>query len=131
MIAQAASREIGSGLAKLSQLLGLRTQSALRLALELRFDAQSVFDAVAAGVGKVPAGMHVFLRVLKLKLREFLDTRQLRRLWRVDTKAMFADGLAKGSVLRQAFAAAPEGTWSQEGQLPVARPAGPAAKKFQ
>ena len=89
--------------------------------MELCLDARSVFDAVTASTVKVPADKHLFLHVLKL--REFLDTKQLARLWWIDTRMMLADGMTKGSVDRAALVEATRGLWKQAGLLPVAWPA--------
>ena len=120
LIVQTAVHEVAHGVAKPSELLDLRQQAKLRPALEACLDARSVFDAVTASTVKVPADKHLFLHVLKL--REFLDTGQLRRLWWIDTRMMLADGLTKGAVERDALTSASEGIWTQSGLSPVCYP---------
>ena len=85
-------------------------------------DAKAVLDSVTAEHVKAPADSHLLLHALAV--REFLDSKRLRRLYWLDTVDMLADGLTKGAVDRAALIrASGEGTWQLVGDVPVCWPA--------
>ena len=106
--------EIQNGVASATELLAAREAGLMAPPVELCIDARSVYDAVTAAVVKVPADKHLFLHVRKL--REFLDSKQLHRLWWVDTRMMATDGMTKGSIDRSMIMDVARGVWKHEGQ---------------
>ncbi len=73
----------------------------------LGLDAYSVFSAVTANTVKVPSDSSLLAHIQYL--RELLDRGVLDQLWWVDTRDMWADGLTKGVVDRDALHAAMDG----------------------
>ena len=46
------------------------------------------------------------------QMREHMSTNRIRRLWWIDTRDMFADGLNKGAISRKALLTAlTQGVW--------------------
>ena len=83
-------------------------------------DARSVFDCLAAtDVGELVEGS---LKLHVLALRERLLSGTLSALWWTDTRDMLADGLTKGSVLRdQLLLACNQGVYKTTHQAAVTR----------
>ena len=83
-------------------------------------DARSVFDCLAAtDVGELVEGS---LKLHVLALRERLLSGTLSALWWTDTRDMLADGLTKGSVLRdQLLLACNQGIFKTIHQAAVTR----------
>ena len=53
-------------------------------------------------------------------MREYLECGWVDRLWWLDTLAMLADGMTKGSIEREALISVCEkGTWKVIGQCPI------------
>ncbi len=53
-------------------------------------------------------------------MREYLEAGWVDRLWWIDTLAMLADGMTKGSIEREALIRVCElGLWTVLGQAPV------------
>ena len=78
------------------------------VALGLVIDAKSVSSAVVAPRVKVPAEPSLLLHVFWL--RELLASGRLQHMWWADTRSMVADGMTKGSVLRDMIQAVMAGT---------------------
>ena len=72
-------------------------------------DAQSVYAAITAEVIGMPAERHTLYHAQWV--RELLDSRTLEALWWIDTRDCCADGLTKGTVLRDAIVAIMKGNW--------------------
>ena len=80
-------------------------------------DAKAVYDGVTADCPKSPADKPLFLHALAM--REYLGAGWVNRLWWLDTQAMLADGMTKGSVDREALVAVcQKGVWNVVGQAP-------------
>ena len=81
-------------------------------------DAKAVFDGVTAEQPKTPAEKPLFLHALAM--REYMEAGHVDRLWWLDTLAMLADGMTKGSVEREALIAVCQlGVWKIVGLQPV------------
>jgi len=118
LIVQALLSEIALGTRSARELLDIQSAGRCQPELHLCVDARSVYDAVCAEKVSVPADKHLFLHVAKM--REFLDTKLLHKLWWVDTQDMAADGLTKGKIDRSAILAlVHEGVWKQVGAQPI------------
>ena len=121
MLVQTTLHEVQHGVMSADALLRARESGEMTPRLELAIDAKAVFDALTAAVVRVPADKHLYLHLRKL--REFLDERQLWRIWWVDTRMMLADGMTKGVVDRECLVRATLGRWRHEGLDAVAWPA--------
>ena len=67
-----------------------------------------------------PAEKPLFLHALAM--REYLESGHVDVLWWLDTLAMLADGMTKGSVEREALIrVCAEGIWKIVGQTPVSK----------
>ena len=76
-----------------------------------------MYDGVTADCTKSPADKPLFLHALAM--REYLEAGWVDRLWWLDTLAMLADGMTKGSVDREALVeACLKGVWKIVGQAP-------------
>ena len=81
-------------------------------------DAKGVFDSVIAGPVQTPTDKQLLLHALVF--REHLEDGAVDRLYWFGTRAMFADGMNKGSVDREALVTACErGEWHLVGDEPV------------
>ena len=77
-----------------------------------------VFDGVTAEQPKTLAEKPLFLHAFAM--REYLESGHVDVLWWLDTLAMLADGMTKGSVEREALMrVCAEGIWNIVGQTPV------------
>ena len=79
----------------------MREEGGWDIEVDLALDAYSVFAAVTASQVKAPAEKALLSHVQYL--RELLDRRIISRLLWIDTRDMFADGLTKGAVEREAL----------------------------
>ena len=80
-------------------------------------DAKAVLDGITAECPKSPADKPLFLHALAM--RENLEAGWLDRLWWLDTLAMLADGMTKGSVDRESLVVVcQQGIWRSIGQAP-------------
>jgi hypothetical protein len=104
--------EIDAGPVTSAQHRVLRENGGYCIPMVLQIDAMSVFAAITAAYVKAPAEKSLLSHVQFV--RELLDTKVLTALHWIDTRDMLADGLTKGSVERDALAAAMAG-WQQFG----------------
>ena len=117
-IVQALLMEIIGGARSAADLLDAQQSGTCEPHVHLCVDAKSVYDAVTATTVSVPADKHLFLHVAKL--REFLDSNMLARIWWIDTLDMIADGMTKGKVDRaDIIRLVHEGVWKQVGAAPI------------
>ena len=79
------------------------------LPLEACVDAQSVYSGITAQQVKIPAERHTLYHAQWI--RELLDRHILRTLYWIDTRDCCADGLTKGSVIRDALRDVARGEW--------------------
>ena len=80
-------------------------------------DAKAVYDGVTADCPKSPADKRLFLHALAM--RGYVEAGWVDRLWWLDTQAMLADGMTKGSVDREALVSVcHRGVWKIVGQAP-------------
>ena len=77
-----------------------------------------MFDGITAECPKTPADKPLFIHALAM--REYLEVGWIDRLWWIDTLAMLADGMTKGSVDREALLqVCAEGIWKVIGAQPT------------
>ena len=83
-------------------------------------DAKAVFDGITAECPKSPADKPLFLHALAM--REYSEAGWIDRRWWIDTLAMLADGMTKGSVDREALVTVcQQGTWRIVGRAPLCK----------
>ena len=93
------------------ELATLHESGNLALSLDVVIDAAAVFENLITEETKTPTDPSMLIHALKMK--ELLREKLVSRLLWCDTRAMLADGLNKGSVLRdQLRQAAETGIWS-------------------
>ena len=110
--------EIQSGAATARQLLERHCSASRAFQHDAAVDAKAVFDGVTAEQPNTPAEKPLFLNALAM--REYLESGHVDRLWWLDTLAMLADGMTKGSVEREALIAVCQlGIWKIVGLQPV------------
>ena len=103
--------EILLGNMSAGNLAALHESGKLALNLDLVIDAAAVFENLITEETKTPTDPSMLIHALKLK--ELLREKLISRLLWCDTRAMLADGLNKGSVLRdQLRKAAETGIWT-------------------
>ena len=102
------------------QLLARQTECQRSVQHEAVVDAKAVYDGVTAEQPKTPAEKPLFLHALAM--REYLESGHVDLLWWLDTLAMLADGMTKGSVEREALIkVCADGIWKIIGQAPVCK----------
>ena len=110
--------EVQRGAASARQLLQRQAECTREVEHEAAVDASAVFDGATAEQPNTPAEKPLFLHALAM--REYLESRHVDVLWWLDTLAMLADGMTKGSVEREALIrVCAEGVWRILGQQPV------------
>ena len=112
--------EVQRGAVTARQLLARQTECQRSVQHEAVVDAKAVYDGVTAEQPKTPAEKPLFLHALAM--REYLESGHVDLLWWLDTLAMLADGMTKGSVEREALIkVCAEGIWRIIGQAPVCK----------
>ena len=110
--------EVQRGAATARQLLERQTECRRVVQHDAAADAKAVFDGVTAEQPKTPALKPRFLHALAM--REYLESGHVDLLWWLDTLAMLADGMTKGSEEREVLIrVCAEGMWKIVGQNPV------------
>ena len=89
-----------------------RTDEAPAMPLHACLDAYSVFSATSAEVVRMPAERHTLYHVQWV--RECIDAKVLTALWWIDTRDCCADGMTKGTVVRDAILQVMRGQWQLE-----------------
>ena len=118
VLVQSALTEIAQGPRTAQQLRDAQLAGTLWPPMHLCIDAQSLFDAVAAQNATTPADRTMMVHLLAL--RELVRDGVVSTIWWIDTLAMLADGLTKGSVPRQALiAVCSRGVWKITGKEPL------------
>ena len=119
-MAAAARHEVQRGAATARQLLERHAECRRVVEHDAAVDAKAVFDGVTAEQPNTPAAKPLFLHALAM--REYLESGHVDLLWWLDTLAMLADGMTKGSVEREALIkVCAEGIWKIVGQTPVSK----------
>ena len=112
--------EIESGAVTARQLLDRHSECRRSVPHDAVVDAKAVFDGATAEQPKTPAEKPLFLHALAM--REYMESGHVDRLWWLDTLAMLADGMTKGSVEREALIAVCQwGIWRIVGMQPVCK----------
>ena len=112
--------EVQRGAATARQLLERHAGCRRAIEHEAAVDAKAVFDGVTAEQPNTPAEKPLFLHALAM--REYLESGHVDLLWWLDTLAMLADGMTKGSVEREALIKICEqGIWQVIGLQPVCK----------
>ena len=112
--------EVQRGAATARQLLDRQKECQRAVQHDAAVDAKAVFDGVTAEQPKTPAEKPLFLHALAM--REYLESGHVDVLWWLDTLAMLADGMTKGSVEREALIrVCAEGIWKIVDQTPVSK----------
>lgn len=93
--------EVQRGAATARHLLEIQAESRREVEHDATVDAKAVIDGVTAEQPKTPAEKPLSLNALAM--REYLESGHVDRLWWLDTLAMLADGMTKGSVDREAL----------------------------
>ena len=93
--------EVQRGAATARQLLDRHADCRRSIRHEAAVDAKAVFDGITAEQPNTPAEKPLFVHALAL--REYMETGHVDCLWWLDTLAMLADGMTKGSVEREAL----------------------------
>ena len=110
--------EVQCGAATARQLLDRHAECRRAVQHDAAVDAKAVFDGVTAEQPKTPAEKPLFLHALAM--REYLEAGHVDRLWWLDTLAMLADGMTKGSVEREALIKVCQlGIWQVVGMQPI------------
>ena len=110
--------EVWSGATTPSQLLKRSQQHGRAIEHDVCVDAKAVFDGITAECPKTPADKPLFIHALAM--REYLESGRIDRLWWLDTLAMLADGMTKGSVDREALVrVCAEGIWKIVSLKPI------------
>ena len=110
--------EVQCGAATARQLLDRHAECRRAVQHDAAVDAKAVFDGVTAEQPKTPAEKPLFLHALAM--REYLEAGHVDRLWWLDTLAMLADGMTKGSVEREALLKVCQlGIWQVVGMQPI------------
>ena len=92
--------KIHSGVETATQLLARHACRQRSIEHDACVDAKAVFDGITAQCPRTPADKPLFLHALAM--REYLEAGWVDRLWWIDTLAMLADGMTKGSIDREA-----------------------------
>ena len=93
--------EIHSGVENATQLLALHVGRQRSIEHDACVDAKAVSDGITAQCPRTPADKPLCLHALAM--REHLEAGWLHRAWWIDTLAMFADRMTKGSIDREAL----------------------------
>ena len=116
-IVATAMDEIHSGVESATQLLARHAGRQRSIEHDACVDAKAVFDGITAQCPRTPADKPLFLHALAM--REYLEAGWVDRLWWLDTLAMLADGMTKGSVDREALIkVCQQGLWEILGAAP-------------
>ena len=79
--------------------------------------AKAVLDGITAQCPRTPADKPLFLHAMAM--REYPEAGWVDRLWWIDTLAMLADGMTKGSIDREALIeVCLKGLWRVTGAAP-------------
>ena len=109
--------EIHSGVETATQLLARHSGRLRAIEHDACVDAKAVFDGITAQCPRTPADKPLFLHALAM--REYLEAGWVDRLWWLDTLAMLADGMTKGSIDREALIkVCQKGLWHITGAAP-------------
>ena len=112
--------EVQRGAGSARQLLERQAVCQRAVRHEAAVDAKAVFDGITAEQPKTPAEKPLFLHALAM--REYLESGHVDLLWWLDTLAMLADGMTKGSVDREALIrVCLDGIWKVVGQQPLSK----------
>ena len=112
--------EVQSGATTARQLLDRHSECQRSIQHDAAVDAKAVFDGITAEQLKTPAEKQLFHHALAM--REYLESGHVDRLWWLDTLAMLADGMTKGSVERGALIKVCHiGLWQIVGLPPVSK----------
>ena len=101
--------EFTAGAQSAAEAKALRETGGWNVKLILYVDAMGVYAAVTATFIKAPAEKSVLSHIQCI--RELLDAKVLEAPVWLDTRGMVADGLTKGSVVRDALHACMNGIW--------------------
>jgi len=93
--------EISKGVVSKAEARSLRERGGYSIPMVLYIDALSVYAAVTATNIKVPAEKSLLSHVQFV--RECLDNKSIAALAWIDTRDMYADGMTKGAVDRDAL----------------------------
>ena len=112
--------EVQCGAATARQLLDRHAECRRSIQHEAAVNAKAVFDGITAEQPKTPAEKPLFLHALAM--REYLESGHVDCLWWLDTLAMLADGMTKGSVEHEALIKVCQlGVWHIIGLQPVSK----------
>ena len=110
--------EVQCGAATARQLLDRHAECRRSIQHEAAVESKAVFDGITAEQPNTPAEKPLFLHALAM--REYMETGHVDCLWWLDTLAMLADGMTKGSVEREALIKVCQiGIWHVVGLPPV------------
>ena len=109
--------EISSGAETALDMLARHAKRQRSIEHDACVDAKAVYDGITADCPKSPADKPLFLHALAM--REYLEAGWVDRLWWLDTLAMLADGMTKGSIDREAIImVCQKGLWNILGAAP-------------
>ena len=112
--------EISSGAETARDMLARHAKRQRAIEHDACVDARAVFDGITDECPKSPADKPLFLHALAM--REYLEAGWVDRLWWLDTVAMLADGMTKGSADREALVTVcQQGVWRITGQAPLCK----------
>ena len=112
--------EVQRGAGSARQLLERQAECQRAVRHEAAVDAKAVFDGITAEQPKTPAEKPLFLHALAM--RGYLESGHVDLFWWLDTLAVLADGMTKGSVDREAFIrVCLDGIWKVVGQQPLSK----------
>ena len=109
--------EIHSGVESATKLLARHAGRQRSIEHDACVDAKAVFDCITAQCPRTPTDKPLFLHALSM--REYSEACWVDRLWWLDTLAMLADGMTKGSIDREALIkVCQQGLWEILGAAP-------------